>query len=82
MHAVKAQYDGKKVILPKVGKFPTGAVIVIFEDTDGVKDKDRKAWQGLSVQGLSAAYGEKEPDYSLSLIKESNEEYQPLKKAT
>jgi hypothetical protein len=33
-------------------------------------------WRQLSVQGLSAAYGEGEPAYSASLIKEVNPTYE------
>jgi hypothetical protein len=33
-------------------------------------------WRQLSVQGLSAAYGEGEPAYSASLIKEPNPTYE------
>jgi hypothetical protein len=33
-------------------------------------------WQQLSVQGLSTAYGEDEPEYSASLIKEPNPTYE------
>jgi hypothetical protein len=33
-------------------------------------------WQRLTVQGLNNAYGENEPDYPVSLIKEPNPTYE------
>ena len=32
MLAIKAQFDGKKIILPRRLKIPPSAVIVVFED--------------------------------------------------
>lgn len=73
MLAIKATCDGEKVILPTRRKFPRGPVIIVFEEAD--VDKDRFLWQQLALQGLARAYGDKEPDYSLSLVKEPNAEY-------
>ena len=45
MLAVKARYDGKKVILPKgVRKAPPGKVIIIFEDAPE-PPAEIKAWE-------------------------------------
>ncbi len=74
MLAIKATCDGKKVILPTRRKFPRGPVIIVFEET---VDEDRFLWQQLSLQGLARTYGDKEPDYSLNLVKEPNVEYKP-----
>lgn len=73
MLAIKADYDGKKIVLPPKGNFPVGPVIVVFEETDAVKE--REDWQRVSLAGLARAYGEGEPDYSLKLIREENAEY-------
>lgn len=75
MLAIKATCDGEKVILPTRRKFPKGPVIIVFEETVG--GEDRFLWQQLSRQGLARAYRDKEPDYSLSLVKEPNTEYKP-----
>lgn len=32
-------------------------------------------WNGLALQGLAAAYGENEPEYTAHMLKESNPEY-------
>ena len=79
MLAIKARYDGRKVVLPREKQFPVGSVIIIFE-SHSETDDDRFVWQKLSEQQLSAAYGQNEPDYSKNLVKESNAEYKPSKK--
>ena len=38
-------------------------------------DEDRDAWQVGALTTLQAAYGDAEPAYSVSMIKESNTEY-------
>jgi len=80
MIAVKAECDGKNIILPPTGRFPKGAVIVVFEDVE--PSRDEAGWRALAVRGLETAYGELEPEYPLSSVKESNAEYLPSKKAT
>ncbi|GEM_PF-288223 len=40
------------------------------------RDAETAAWINLSAQGLAAAYGDDEPEYSLTLLKESNPEYE------
>ncbi len=80
MIAVKAECDGKSIILPPTGRFPKGAVIVVFEEEE--PSRDETAWRALAARGLEAAYGEREPEYPLSLVKEPNAEYLPSKKAT
>ena len=41
------------------------------------KDAERQQWLAASASSLQAAYGESEPDYSPSMVRESNPDYQP-----
>ena len=59
-----------KPISSKNGK----TVVVIVTDADE-KDDERQEWLSLSMEGLRAAYGDSEPVYELSMIKEKNPEY-------
>ena len=43
----------------------------------GEPDPDRPAWEEVSALGLSGAYGEDEPDYTLKMLKETNAKYTP-----
>jgi hypothetical protein len=38
---------------------------------------DSQRWYLLSAQGLAAANGEDEPEYSVNMVKEPNDEYKP-----
>lgn len=38
-------------------------------------DEEQKDWMNFSAQNLNNAYGEHEPDYNLSMVKEPNPEY-------
>jgi hypothetical protein len=40
------------------------------------EDTESEDWYALSLQGLSRAYGDDEPDYELSQIKEFNPNYE------
>lgn len=42
-----------------------------------LKRKENAAWSQVGMQGLASAYGEDEPEYDSSLIKEPNPDYIP-----
>jgi hypothetical protein len=71
---LKAHFDGKQILLdePFVLKPNTALLVTIVESSEGERDD----WINLSSAGLSYAYGQEEPDYSLNLIKEPNPDYE------
>jgi hypothetical protein len=69
MLAVKARFDGKRIVLPEVPRRPAGTVIVVF--TDQVTDRERDDWIDFSLRDLARAYGPNEPDYSKAVVRES-----------
>jgi hypothetical protein len=46
-------------------------LLILFEE------EQQEDWYQLSAQGLSGAYGEDEPTYTLDMLKESNTAYKP-----
>ena len=76
-HSIEALViDSRHLKLKKPIKIAPGSkVMITIEPAEGVAD-DRE-WYLLSSQGIEAAYGEDEPDYSLERIKVPNPEYQP-----
>ena len=58
---IRAHFDGEHILLLTVAREP---------------DEDQVAWLQLSTAGLTAAYGENEPDYPLTAIKEPNPDYE------
>jgi hypothetical protein len=71
---LQATFDGQ-VLRPDepLELQPNTRVRVTIELVD---DDERVAWTSFSAQGLAAAYGEDEPEYSLDQIKEPNPEYE------
>lgn len=73
MKALKAMYDGQKVLFEQEANIPENSkLIVILLDDDG-EDED---WYNFSAQNMSRAYGENEPDYTDAPIKEPNPLYE------
>jgi hypothetical protein len=75
MLAVKARFDGKRVVLPEMPRHSAGTVIVVFTDQEA--DKEHEDWGDLSLRDLARAYGPTEPDYSKAVVKETNADYEP-----
>lgn len=46
-----------------------------FEAQRGEQPAEGTAWQQLAAQGLAAAYGDDEPEYSLNDVKKPNPAY-------
>ena len=70
MLSLKAHYDGKSIRLDEPFDLPEGArLIVTVLETGGVpSEKERAGWSDLSARGLARAYGDSEPEYSVSDI--------------
>ncbi len=52
-----------------------GRIIIVAVAEGGEEDADRQQWLAASASSLHAAYGESEPDYTNSMIRESNPGY-------
>jgi hypothetical protein len=71
---LRAHYDGKQIRLDDPYELLPNTkllITVIHKPT-----AEQRAWLKLSAQGLSAAYGDEEPEYLLTLIKEPNPTYE------
>lgn len=71
MKALKATYDGEKVILDEEITLPKYSKLIVI-----VPENDDFDWYSLSSRHLNRAYGEKEPKYSISEVKEPNPDYE------
>jgi predicted DNA-binding antitoxin AbrB/MazE fold protein len=56
--------------------FPEGTQLVVTISSSSEVVGDSEDWYALSLQGLSRAYGDDEPDYDLSQIREFNPSYE------
>ena len=71
MKALKATYDGEKIQLEEEVTLPKNSKLIVILLEDEVAD-----WYSFSSQHLNRAYGENEPEYSLSEVKEPNPDYE------
>lgn len=69
-----AHFDGKQIILDDPYELQPDARLLVT--VIHAPSTERNRWLKLSSQGLAAAYGDEEPDYSLTLIKEPNPTYE------
>lgn len=71
---LRAHYDGTQILLddPVELQPNTKLLITVIQEPE----TERETWFNFSTQGLAAAYGDDEPEYPLTLIKESNPEYE------
>jgi hypothetical protein len=54
--AVKAQCDGKRVILPNGGDFPAGSVIVVFEETKSPGTAEQREWMRIQESSFAKVW--------------------------
>lgn len=66
-----------ELIEEKIKKLPEDALDDIEKYIDKILDSEHKDWAKFSMDNLSRAYSENEPDYSDVLIKEPNPKYKP-----
>lgn len=62
--SLKAHFDGQHIQLDEPFELPRDAQLLVTVLKSALPDEQREAWLKLSAQGLAAAYGENEPDYS------------------
>lgn len=71
-----AHFDGKEVRFDEPFQLEPGArLLVTVLPKEGVND-ERGDWLKISAHGLQYAYGAEEIEYSRSLMKEPNAEYE------
>jgi AbrB family looped-hinge helix DNA binding protein len=68
---MEMELEGTRILLKAKVVVDKGAVL------PAAAAAEPRAWGRLAAQQLEKAYGAAEPDYSPSLIKEPNPEYQP-----
>ena len=67
--------DATHLELTKPIDTPPGGKVVVSVLDPALTDKDRHDWLSLSLEALASAYGDSEPEYTVGMIKEPNQEY-------
>ena len=72
---LRAHFDGKQILLddPVELEPDTELMVTVLPKSE---NGERSEWTRLLLESLARAYGEREPEYPLSLIKEPNPEYE------
>ena len=68
--SLKAHFDGQHIRLDEPFELPRDASLLVTVLSPSTSEGERQAWFALSTTGLSAAYGDAEPDYSDVLVTE------------
>ena len=65
---LKAHYDGQHIVLDEPFELPPNAplVVTVLSPVSPQTDSERAEWAALSTQCLTRAYGDDEPEYTLS----------------
>ncbi len=74
--AFLAHYDGQQIRVDEPFDLAPNTRLVVTVLPQEGSDETRDVWLHVSAQGLAAAYGENEPDYSPHMIKEDNPDYE------
>jgi len=65
---LKAHYDGEHIVLDEPFVLPPNAplAVTVLSPTTPEVDSERAEWAALSARSLARAYGDGEPEYTLS----------------
>ena len=74
MLTLNAHFDGSQVRFDEPIELPPNTKLLVT--VLSTEDTDETAWLTLSAQGLAKSYGDNEPEYSLTSIKETNPKYE------
>ncbi len=74
--ALQAHFDGEHIQLDEPFEMRPGTPVLVMVPGGSSVDPERAAWLQLSQRRLAEAYGDDEPDYPLTLIKEPNPDHE------
>ena len=73
---LRAHFDGEHIRLDEPFELEPDTPLTVTIWPKAVEDEEREDWLLIAGAGLERAYGEDEPDYPLSLLKEPNPDYE------
>ena len=74
--ALRAHFDGEHIQLDEPFELQPGTPVTVMVLHESSADSEHADWLRLSQQRLAEAYGDDEPEYPLSLLKEPNPDYE------
>ena len=76
LKTIRAHYDGEQIRLDEPCQLAADTKLLVVVVPNQPTDGESEDWALLSLQGLEAAYGDQEPEYSSDAIKERNPDYE------
>ena len=73
--SLNAHFDGQQILLDEPYQLAPNTRLLVTVVPADLPDEEREDWLRLSAQGLAAAYGDDEPEYTLADIKTFNPNY-------
>lgn len=73
---VRGHYDGKQIHLDEPIELAPGTPLIITVLPQQAEPQDSEFWSLLAQTGLERAYGVDEAEYSATMIKEPNPDYE------
>lgn len=73
-----ATFDGERIQLQENYPLPLNArlLVTVLPESSDEEKTFRDFWRQVSAQSLSRAYSPDEPDYTLSMVREPNPDYE------
>jgi hypothetical protein len=72
---IRAHYDGEQIRFDEPCQLAPDTKLLVVVVPSQPDEGESDDWSVLSLQGLEAAYGSEEPEYSLEALKEPNPDY-------
>ncbi|WP_375415959.1 hypothetical protein [uncultured Hymenobacter sp.] len=72
---LSAHFDGEQIRLDEPFELAPNTKLIVTVVSSGSLDEERADWFRLAAQGLAAAYGDDEPEYTEADIKTPNPLY-------
>ena len=70
-----AHFDGRQILLDELYQLEPNTRLAVTILPEAAEDEEREDWLRLSMQGLAAAYGDDEPEYTIDMVKGLNPDY-------
>ena len=76
MLTLSAHYDGEKICLDEAYKLKPNTKLIVTILSEQEMEQEYESWVSFSGDCIEKAYGDKEPEYTLNLIREENPAYE------
>ena len=68
---LKAHFDGEQIVLDEPFEIPPNSrlAVTVLSPVETATESEQADWAALATKGLSKAYGDSEPEYTIADLK-------------